>query len=134
MFIRKLRHCITLLLFLSLIAGCENRESYKKEIEQKGITYSRESFLNEAKTGNEEIIKLFIKAGIDINAKDKNGITALGFASAHGNVELARLLIEKGADVNIKDNNGITALLYLALHNGDLDVARLLIEKGANVN
>ena len=40
------------LVLIVLIAGCKGKEDYKKEIELKGIQYSRETFLKELSEGN----------------------------------------------------------------------------------
>jgi len=122
---------LSTLFILSL--GCKDKESYKNEITSKGIPYSTDSFLNEAGVGNKERIELFIKAGMNVNAKNNNGDTALMRASADDNFEVVKLLIEKGADVNAKDNDGYTVLM-VASSKADLAVATLLIKKGADVN
>lgn len=116
-----------------LILGCKNKESYIKEITGKGIPYSIESFLNEAGAGNKERIELFLKAGMDINAKDNDGHTALMRALAYDNFEMVKLLIEKGADINARDNDGYTVLM-LASSKKDIELSRFLIKKGADVN
>src|SRR5512135_2236528 len=116
-----------------LILGCKNEESYKNEITSRGIPYSIDSFLNEAGAGNKERIELFIKAGMDVNAKDNDGNTALMRASAGDNFEMVRLLINKGADLNARDNAGYTALMF-ASSKGDLELVTLLIKNGADVN
>lgn len=45
-------------------------------------------------------VKLFIDAGINVNANVENGYTALMYAAEKGYLEIAKLLIEKGANVN----------------------------------
>jgi serine/threonine protein kinase len=76
---------------------------------------------------NQEIVKLLIEKGADVNAQDHSDETAL----MHTNeLKIAKLLIEKGADVNIQDANGRTALM----HTINKEIAKLLIEKGADVN
>ena len=50
--------------------------------------------------GNLELVKLLLKAGADINAKDKNGWTALVWASQSGQTEIEAFLREIGANVN----------------------------------
>jgi ankyrin repeat protein len=129
------RGLVGLLLLSSVltILGCKDKESYMKEMELKGIKYSRDSFMNEVQAGNKENVDLFIKAGINVNDRVDNGYTALMVASMKGHLDIAKLLIEKGADVNTKDNNGGTALM-VASSEGHLDIANLLIEKGADVN
>ena len=114
----KIIHCFALLLSLTvlLIAACKSKESYQKEIKQKGLTYSIESFLERVEVGNKEIIELFMKAGMDVNAKGNYGETALMLASLNDKVETVNLLIKKGANVNIKSNTGDTAFEYAYLN------------------
>nr|MBO6295302.1 ankyrin repeat domain-containing protein [Schwartzia sp. (in: firmicutes)] len=57
-----------------------------------------------------EVARLLIEAGVDVNAKNKYGCTALMLASNPGAV---KVLIDKGADVNAKDNDGRTALMHV---------------------
>jgi len=83
--------------------------------------------------GDTQEVSRLIERSADVNAKDRDGVTALMGAAIDGNTELVRILIEKGADVDSQAENGWTAL-HIAAMNGDLDVARTLIEKGANVN
>ena len=46
-------------------------------------------------------VKKLIEAGADVNAVDKNGITALQRASSWGRSDVVKMLIEAGADVNV---------------------------------
>lgn len=74
-----------------------------------------------------------LQKGIDPNAKDKAGRSALMFASWGGNIEVVKALIGKGADLNAKDNDGRTALLFAAI-KGYLNVVKFLVENYANVD
>ena len=76
---------------------------------------------------------LLIKSGVAVNAKCKDGWTALHYAVRNGFERVVQLLIENGADVNAKNNNGATALHYAA-SKGFEGVVKLLIEKEADVN
>lgn len=67
----------------------------------------------------------------DLEAKDKNGMTALMDAAQLGDVDEARLLIQVGADVNTTDDNGETPLI-LAVQNHDAPMVRLLVGGGAD--
>jgi ankyrin repeat protein len=52
-----------------------------------------------------------------INAKTKNGFTALHLCSQNGHTELAKLLLERGADIQALTLNKKTPL-HLAAQNG----------------
>jgi ankyrin repeat protein len=123
-----------LALFLCIVAGgCKDREGYRKEIEQRGMTYSADSFLNEVEADNKERVDLFIKAGMNVNVRDKDGNTALMLASITGDPAIVTLLIGKGADINARSTAGYTALMYVS-SKGDTAMAKLLIKKGTDVN
>jgi ankyrin repeat protein len=123
-----------LVLFLCLIAGgCKDKEGYRKEIEHRGMTYTVDSFLNEVEADNKERIELFLKAGMNINVRDKDGNTALMLASMVGDPQIVNLLIGKGADINARSAAGYTALMYVS-SKGDTAMAKLLIKKGTDVN
>ncbi|XP_051244068.1 caskin-2 isoform X3 [Dicentrarchus labrax] len=62
-----------------------------------------------ARNGHKEIIRLLLKAGIDINKTTKSG-TALHEASLYGKTEVVRLLLDAGVDVNIRNTYNQTAL------------------------
>lgn len=61
--------------------------------------------------GNNEVAKLLITSGSDINGNTKMG-TPLMAAIVKGNDEIAKLLIANKADLNASDENGTTALIY----------------------
>jgi ankyrin repeat protein len=88
-----------------------------------------------AERGDAAQVKKLIEAGVDLNARDKSGYTALVWAARNGNKEVAKALIEARADMNARDcaANGWTPLIH-AIHKNNTDMARLLIEGGADVN
>jgi ankyrin repeat protein len=49
-------------------------------------------------------------AGANVNAKDKQGFTALHCAAAAGHAHICTLLVESGADSCAKTNRGETAV------------------------
>ena len=64
-------------------------------------------------TDNEEVVKcakILLQQGVNVNASNKDGQTALHLAVGRGNVELVKLLIEAKADVNAKDKSGMSVL------------------------
>jgi len=57
-----------------------------------------------------ESIKLCLDAGVDINAVESNGRSALFGAALQGFDKVVQFLAERGAKVDLKDRNGRTAL------------------------
>ncbi|CAL8273895.1 unnamed protein product [Lota lota] len=62
-----------------------------------------------SRNGHQDIIRLLLKAGIDINRTTKAG-TALHEASLYGKTEVVKLLLDAGVDVNIRNTYNQTAL------------------------
>lgn len=79
------------------------------------------------------VLSLEREGGAGVNARGRNGATALMGAASEGRTETVMLLLGKGADVNAKDNDGWTALMDAAL-NGRTEMAKLLLDRGADVN
>ena len=75
--------------------------------------YSGKTALFYARYDN--IVKILVAAGADVNAKDLNNGTALCEAlfDCRRNVDVVKTLVQAGADVNFRGNDGKTA--YLAL-------------------
>ena len=68
--------------------------------------------------------------GIDLNARSRNGDTALMIAAFNGDVAAANRLIDKGAEIN---RPGWTALHYAAA-SGSLPIIRKLLEHAAYID
>ena len=83
--------------------------------------------------GNLQAVKQHLTKGLDINAKNKDGVTALQIATLLGQYEIAELLVQKGADVNTKANDGTTAL-HSAAFLGRYKEAKLLLENRIDAN
>ncbi|XP_048847103.1 caskin-2-like isoform X2 [Brienomyrus brachyistius] len=62
-----------------------------------------------ARNGHKDVIRLLLKAGIDINRTTECG-TALHEAALYGKTEVVRLLLDAGVDVNIRNAYNQTAL------------------------
>ena len=52
------------------------------------------------------IPKLLLEKGAAVDAKDKNGVSALMMACTNGHVDAARLLLEEGADRSLRVPDG----------------------------
>lgn len=73
------------------------------------------------------MVKIMSDRLMDVNARDKDGMTALMVASSGGNHKVVRLLLDRGADVAVQDNNGATALMMASTE----EVVNLLMIHGA---
>lgn len=85
--------------------------------------------------GRLDRLKECIRDTSTINARSKDGFTALHFACFFGQPEAARLLIESGAAVDAVAANPTQVMpLHSAASARNLEAARLLLEHGAPVN
>lgn len=82
---------------------------------------------------NIDICNLLIEGGVDVNAKDTAGYTALHKALIWGNSKLAKTLIKAGANVNAQTKEGYTPLLF-AVERENAEMVKLLLDAGANIN
>lgn len=124
---------VIMVIACAILVSCACGKDYRKVLEKKGLPFTQEAFLKEVRAGNREHAELFIKAGMDINARDKDGSTALMVTSEKGESEMAQLLIQNGADVNANNIDGYTALMYAA-YKGNVQIAELLIKNKADVS
>ncbi len=73
----------------------------------------------------ENIAKMLIEAGAEVNVFQASRTSPLHIASQNGNIELIILLLEHGALVEIKNDMGKTAS-DLAAEKGHVDIANIL--------
>lgn len=76
-------------------------------------------------SGFENIAKMLIEAGAEVNVLQSSRTTPLHLASQIGNIELIILLLEHGALVEVKNDMGKTAS-DLAAEKGYQDIAEIL--------
>ena len=80
-----------------------------------------------------DIAKLLIEKGADVNAEMINGQTPLFLAAYFGDLDLVKLLIKKGADVKHQDKKGNTPL-HKAAEGGNAEVIKLLLSYDVDIN
>ena len=84
---------------------------------------------------NTDVIKLLINRGIDVNAQNTNGTTALHLTCENSNYEVAQKLVENHACVKILDDDNNTALHYMSKSwKNNQNIVRLLIGEGLDIN
>ena len=84
-----------------------------------------------ASDGDVEVVKILIKAKVNLNTKDLLGRIALGMAVHHKHRDVVKILLEAGADPNITSRNN-TSILMMAAVDGDMEMVKLLINFGAD--
>lgn len=78
-----------------------------------------------------DIIKLLIKAGVDLEQGDSVGnYTPLFLATSVQNLEIVKILLEAGANPNAMGNEG-EQILAAARISGDKNIIQILIKYGA---
>ena len=123
---------VTIPLFIFTKCG-RSRQTARRDLEQKGIAFSDEAFLERVKHGELDFVRLFLAAGINPDARDQNGDTALMIAIAASGEAVAEVLLKGGASVNARTKNGSTALHTVALI-GNEQIAQMLLKRKADVN
>jgi hypothetical protein len=80
-----------------------------------------------------KIVRLIVAKGANVNARDKDGNTALISVAVFENADALQALIDAGADVNAKNKQGVTALMRAA-KDGELPNIKVLFAAGADVD
>ncbi|MCI0640078.1 MAG: ankyrin repeat domain-containing protein [Gemmataceae bacterium] len=108
-------------------------------LEKGAIVDSRETVFSHtplhaaAENGHEHIIDLLCQFKADINAKSRDGDTALTVAASRGHAKAIQALIRNGATVKPETENAVSALEFAAMA-GHLEVARILLDNGAEID
>ena len=80
-----------------------------------------------------ETAEALIKAGADVKAANRYGVTPIALAAMNGSAAMIRQLLDAGVDPNSANPGGETALMTAA-RTGKVDAVKLLLDRGANVN
>ena len=102
-------------------------------LDSLGIAYTADAFVDSAGSGNLAVVKLFVEAGMSVNARDEDGDTALHVAARRGHLEVVEYLVGAGAYVRAANWSGRTAL-HVAAAFEHLEVLEFLVGAGADVN
>jgi ankyrin repeat protein len=90
-----------------------------------------ESLADAAERRDKADVHTLLRAGVDVNAAQADGTTALHWAAYHEDAEMVALLVRAGADVNAVNRYGVPPLAEACI-NGDAAVVKLLLEAGAD--
>ena len=116
-------------------AGCgKSPEEARKELGALAIKYDSNSFIESVDNSDIVAVKLFLEAGMNADAKNDAGETALQAAVIEGHADIVKLLIKHDANVNAASDTGSVTPLHYAAGNGHADIVKLLIDHGADIN
>ena len=84
-------------------------------------------------TAQAEEILAALSRGIDLNATDTVGRTAILIAAKAGRLDVVRVLVDAGADLDSQDQVRLNPLLWGSI-SGNLDLVKLMVEAGADLD
>ena len=125
-----LKQSITPLLLVGLLVtlgACQKSpEEARHELEQMGIKYSPTAFVTAARNSDLLAVEFFLLAGMNPDAQDEAGITALLVAAGQGHTASVEVLLAAGAQPDVQPTAGMTALLFAAVKGHTASVEALL--------
>lgn len=77
-------------------------------------------------------VQALLGEGVDVNAAQGDGNTALHWAAYHSNAEMAEVLIGAGANVTAQTRIGELTPMFLVARTGYEPIVRLLLDAGAD--
>ena len=75
--------------------------------------------------GYEDVVKVLLDHGAEIESHNENGHTPLMEAASGGHVNVAKLLLERGACINSHSNEFKESALTLACYKGKLEKCKV---------
>jgi ankyrin repeat protein len=86
-----------------------------------------------AENMDEVALRSLLQQGIDVNAAQVDGMTALHWAAYRDDLDTVKLLMRAGADVASANRYGVTPL-SLACTNANVDMVKFFLDAGADPN
>lgn len=97
------------------------------------IAASSDALAEAARAKDSMSLRALLERGVDVNAPQADGMTALHWAAYQDDLKTVELLLHAGADVKAANRYGVTPL-SLACTNGNGAMVAMLIEAGADPN
>lgn len=133
---------LSAILLSQLFVSCEPRtpDEARQRLTQANISFNDETFIQSASKGDLEIVNLFLKAGVNPDARDPIARLAHLFYKPKAleptladTVQFEIDAMEKAAPPQTKATGGTTALMVAAI-NGHAEVVKALLAKRADAN
>lgn len=115
----------------------EAKEPIKNHEDSNKKNQYAEEFFQACRIGDENLVKLLIEKGADLNSRDQFNCTPLMYSLYFNRLEITKILLATGK-INVNDvndvNDGGKGALHFACEKGLIDIAKELVEKGAALN
>lgn len=103
-------------------------DAARAELAGLPLPYTPDAFVESANKGELAVVKLFLAAGIDPNAKNRQGYTALMVSADQGHTKIIEALLKAKANVDERDDRGGTALRWAA-SRGQVGAVQQILQK-----
>jgi ankyrin repeat protein len=121
-------------LVAALLLGCgQSKDQALEELAKLNVKFTSDDFVQAADRGDLKALQLFLDGGMDCNAQNTSGSTALMAAAKNGRIDVVNKLLERKLNLNLQDKQGETALMRAAANN-QVAVVKVLLGKGADAN
>ncbi len=107
-------------------------EMAQSMLKMRGFNFTEPEFFRAIQLDDGIAVKGFLQGGINANAKNEKGETALTFALQTAGTPATKLIAEK-ADINMRDDLG-NSPIHLALSKNKEDIFKYLLERNTDVN
>jgi ankyrin repeat protein len=109
------------------------RDEALRQLTQKQLDFDEGAFIKSVKAGDLEAVRLFLKAGMNPDARDEDNVTALALSIRKGHQDIMLALIDNGSRVNEKFGDDNDTPLMVAAGCGRAEVVEALLNKGAKI-
>jgi len=121
-----------LIALLAAVSGCSRWRDPRQALVRLDVPYTTDAWVGQAGAGDTTAVTAFLASGMDANARDADGHTALMNAAAGGHLAVVQMLLGSGAQANVTSARGMTPLAA-AILNDHAAVAALLVDRGADL-
>jgi ankyrin repeat protein len=122
---------ILFIIFSSCGKSGSSPEEARIKLGQMGIKYSTDSFFQKVKENDVLAVKLFLDAGMNPKAKNKENESVITVAAENGRVEIMKLLLDKGGEAIKRDD--LVWAVDAAAKEGHLEIIKLFYDKKGDV-